>query len=363
MIAVILSKVSEICSAELLEELHVAGTRGVHLIKRLRHHSYSIMEGFGEYPVMKQVFSPWRLLSVSLMAAGIGWIIYLLVTTMEDRSRFAPDSAGWLVVATLLVAVSIGMTVTIFGLFLNANADQSYPARTIAQLHIAGQLLRYLPGRIWGLAFQISSTRGTIPAARLARANMDFMVFSTIGSASVGIALIVYQKSWPWWVATIPVLGGLMILGVLFFGGANRMLLLARRMLPARMARICEQLSMEQPSFLRLAAITAIFLASWLAYLAGWGMLGRVFHAFARADFIALCAYYTLASVIGIMSVVTPAGLGVREAAFVMLAANSADRETVAFFAVFGRVWLMIIEITMLLLITFLFSNKKGGCR
>jgi hypothetical protein len=311
---------------------------------------------------MKLSFSPWKLLSVSLMAAGIGWVVYLLVTTVDDPSRFAPDSAGWLLVATLLVAVSIGMTVIIFGLFLNANADRSYPPGRIAQLHVAGQLLRYLPGRIWGLMFQISTTRGTIPAPRLARANMDFMVFSTIGSTSVGLALLVYQRPWPWWVAAIPALGGLMVLGVVFLGGANRILHLAGRFMPGRVGRICELLAMEQPAFSRLAAITAIFLASWAAYLAGWGMLGHVFHGFAQVDFVAMCAYYTLACVIGILSVLTPAGLGVREAAFVMLAAGSADRETVAFFAVFGRVWLMTVEITILLLVAFFFSGKKEEC-
>jgi hypothetical protein len=311
---------------------------------------------------MKPASFAWKLLSVSLMGAGIGWVVYLLVSTVDDPSRFAPDSAAWLVVATLFVAVSIGMTVVIFGIFLNANADRSYPPRLVAQLHVAGQLLRYLPGRIWGLAFQISTTRGTIPATRLARANMDFMVFSMIGSTAVGLALLAYQRPWPWWGATIPVMGGMIILGGVFLGGANRILLLAGRFMPGRAGKICELLSVGQPTLSRLAAITAIFIASWLAYLAGWSMLGHVFHSFARVDFISLCAYYTLASVIGIISVLTPAGLGVREAAFVMMAAGSADRETVAFFAVFMRVWLMIVEITMLVLVALFFSWKKEEC-
>jgi glycosyltransferase 2 family protein len=180
-----------------------------------------------------------------------------------------------------------------------------------------------------------------------------------IGSTTVGLALLAYQRPWPWWVATIPVIGGAIILGGVFLGGANRILLLAGRFMPERAGRICELLSVGQPTLSRLAAITAIFLASWVAYLAGWSMLGYVFHSFARIDFISLCAYYTLASVIGIMSVLTPAGLGVRETAFVMMAAGSADRETAAFFAVFGRVWLMVVEITLLLLVAFSFSRKK----
>jgi hypothetical protein len=308
---------------------------------------------------MKPASLPWKLLSVALMGIGVGWVVYLLFTTVEDPSRFIPDSIGWLMAATCLVALSIGMMAILFGLFLNSNAGRRYPPRLIAGLHVAGQLLRYLPGRLWGLAFQISAARETIPAIRLARANLDFMVFSVIGSLSVGVFLLAYQGLWPWWTSAIAVTGGVFILGGLFLGGANRILQLAGRFLPEPARRFCELLSMGQLTLPRLAAIMGVFLASWAAYLGGWSLLGLVFHGFAQVDFISLCAYYTLASGIGILSVLTPAGLGVREAAFILLAAGSADRETAAFFAVFGRVWLMLVEILLLSLTALLFIQKK----
>ena len=311
---------------------------------------------------MKWASFRWKLFSVFLMGAGIGWVVYLLASTVGEVSRFVPDSIGWLMVSTFLVALSIGMMVIIFGLFLNSDADRRYPPALIARLHIAGQLLRYLPGRLWGLAFQISTSRETIPAARLARANLDFMIFSVIGSLSIGFVLLAYQGLWPWWTAAIALVGGGLILSGMFLGGAKRILLCVGRCLPGRAQRICELLSMGQPTLARLGAIAAIFIASWAVYLAGWSMLGHVYQSFVRVDFISLCAYYTLASGIGIVSVLTPAGLGVREAAFVILAAGSADRETAAFFAAFGRIWLMIIEITMLVLVSLFFPMKKKDC-
>lgn len=309
---------------------------------------------------MKPASLPWKLLSVALMGAGIGWVVYLLFSTVDDPSRFVPDSTGWLMVATFLVALSIGMTAIIFGLFLNSNAGRSYSPILIARLHVAGQVLRYLPGRLWGLVFQISSTRETIPPTRIARANLDFMVFSVIGNLSVGFVLLAYQGLWPWWTAMIAVVGGGIILSGLLLGGANRILQRAGQFLPERAQRICDLLSMGNTTLTRLAAIMGTFMASWVAYLAGWGLLGLAFRNFAQVDFVSLCAYYTLASGIGILSVLTPAGLGVREAAFVMLAAGSADRETAAFFAVFGRVWLMLVEILLLAFTALFFSQKKG---
>jgi glycosyltransferase 2 family protein len=310
---------------------------------------------------MKSASFPWEFLSVALMAAGIGWVAYLLAATLDDPRRFVPDSGGWLVAATLLVTLSFGMGIVIFGFFLNTNAERRYPPRLIAQLHVAGQLLRYLPGRLWGLAYQISTTRETIPAPILARANIDFMVFSMIGSAAAGFALLAFRKPWPWWMALSPLIGGMVLLAAVFLGGANRILLLAGQFLPRRARNICEAIAAGQPTFPRLVRIMVLFSASWAVYLTGWSLLGCVFHSFAGVDFISLCAYYTLASIIGILSVLTPAGLGVREAAFVMLAGGSADRETVAFFAAFGRIWLMAIEIAMVVLISLFFPWKKAG--
>jgi hypothetical protein len=308
---------------------------------------------------MKRKALRWKLFSIFLMAAGIGWVVYLLASTVDELSRFAPDSIGWLMSASFLVALSIGMMAIIFGLFLNAGADRRYPPALIARLHLAGQLLRYLPGRLWGLAFQISTSRETISAVRLARANLDFMVFSVIGSLSIGFVLLSYQGLWPWWTAATAVAGGGLVLSGMFLGAANWILLRLGRCLPTRAQRMYELHAMGPPPLARLGAIAAVFIASWVVYLAGWSLLGHVFQSLAQVDFIALCAYYTLASGIGIVSLLTPAGLGVREAAFVILAAGSADRETVAFFAAFGRIWLMMIELTMLVLVPIFLPMKK----
>lgn len=320
------------------------------------------MRGLEAHSFVKLKTFSWSLLSVVLMGAGIGWVVYLLAATLDDPLRFVPDSKGWLLAATLLVALSLGMGIIIFGFFLNTHGGRRYPSMLITKLHVAGQLLRYLPGRLWGLAFQISSTHETIPAAILTRANIDFMVFLMIGNTSVALSLLSYRKPWPWWVAIIPVIGGVSVLCGVFLGGANRIMLKMSAFMPRKVRNTCELISVGQPTFFRLVGLMLIFLASWVAYMCGWSLLGCVFHSFAGVDFISLCAYYTLACIIGILSVLTPAGLGVREAVFVMLAAGSTDRETLAFFAVFGRIWLMVIEILMLAVVWFFLPGKKTEC-
>lgn len=304
--------------------------------------------------------TPWRHLSVLLVASGIGWVGYLLVTSFQDSSQLLPDSIGWLSVSTILVALSLAMNILLFGLFLNATGTARYPYSLIVQLQLIGQILRYLPGRIWGIAYQISSTREQIPAVRLARANIDFMVFSLLGSTVIAILLLGYQRQWSWWSLTSIGLGGLLLSMALFLGGANWFLQSVAAFLPKKFKNKFLLLAEGQISLPRLLLGVFLFSISWAIYLLGWTFLGKTFHSFSQVDFISLCAYYTLASVVGLISAITPAGLGVREATFVLLASGSFENEALAFFALFGRLWLLLIEIGLILLAAPFLLITKG---
>lgn len=295
----------------------------------------------------------------ALMMAGLAWVGYLLITTVEDPTRFIPDSMMWLVAATGLVALSMAANIWLFTLFLHAEPKRCYPFRLVAKLSVVGQLLRYLPGRFWGIAYQISAAHEYIPAMRLARANVDLMVFSLFGSAIVALVLLGGQWGWPWGALVSLSALGLILLSGLFLGGANWLLRVFACYLPDKARRVLNELAVGQPTISQLVLIITIFIGGWILYLTAWNLLSLVFHNFSDVNFTVLCAFYTLASVIGIVSTLTPAGLGVREAAFVMLATGSTTQEVVAFFAIFGRIWLMLIEVIMLIIVMAFFSITK----
>lgn len=302
----------------------------------------------------------WRLLSILLMVSGIGWVGYLLVSSFQDPSRFLPDSIGWLSVATILVALSLAMNILLFGLFLNTTGTARYPFSLISQLQLVGQILRYLPGRIWGIAYQISSMREQIPAARLARANLDFMVFSLLGSTVIAVLLLGYQRQWSWWSLTGIGLGGLLFTMGLFLGGTNWFIHSGAALLPDRLKNKLLLLTEGKIPLPKLLLAVLLFSISWVLYLLGWTLLGKIFYSFSKVDFVSLCAYYSLASVAGLVSAVTPAGLGVRESVFVLLASGRLGNEAVAFFALFGRLWLLLIEIGLILLAAPFLLITKG---
>jgi hypothetical protein len=61
---------------------------------------------------------------------------------------------------------------------------------------------------------------------------------------------------------------------------------------------------------------------------------------------LALAASYVLAWAAGIAAIVTPGGLGVREAVFVLLSPPGVAREAVALLAVFMRAWFLFADVS-----------------
>ncbi len=279
------------------------------------------------------------------MGAGLSWVIYLFVLSLDSSSRFWPQNTHAFVWSILLILMSLASNGLLFYWLLSADKTQNIPFMTSIRLNIAGQLLRYLPGRIWGVVYQIANSKGRISASCIARANIELMVFGLV--SNIGIALVVLgalAKPIQWqWLA----LGLLFFIFVafLFLAGARCLARHFSRYLPSKVGGILVLMTAYPLTPSRFFAIQMVFFLSWILYLLGWQLLSVVFPGFSQTDFAALAVYYTLASAIGVLSFVTPAGLGVREATFLLLASASAGQEAAVFFAIFGRFWLMFGEL------------------
>ncbi len=282
-----------------------------------------------------------------LMIAGLGWASYLLLTTIEHPADLIPGQWQWLVLATFFLGLSLITNLALFHLFLSMQKPVTLAMS--ARLHLVGQLLRYLPGRIWGVVYQIGLTRDNLSTPIIVRTNLDMMMFLLIGNTVVAITLIGYRSGWPVLLSAGIVLTGFSIVGFVFLGGANRLLRLTASILPGQISRLLQALAETKADPIRLLVVSGWFAAGWLLYLIAWQMIAQAYPIYAEVDFVNLCALYTLASIIGIVSAITPAGLGVREAAFVILAGARAQTDVIGFIAVFGRVWLLTVEIFLML--------------
>ncbi len=292
-----------------------------------------------------------RSLSFLLILGGIGWTFYLTATSIAEPSSYIPSSWSWLAVATLLVTGSLALNAVIFWLLLSETAPQRISLGMAARLHLVGQVVRYLPGRFWGVVYQVGAARDSIGAAAITRANIELMLFSLCGNLVVAGVILGVRGSLGLAWATGLVALGLIGLFALLSGTLGRLWRLGamRLPMPTRIRGFLAALTANGPASLKMvAAVAAVFLLSWAWYVAAWLTLGRAFLVLADADLAALCALYTAAWMIGFVSALTPAGLGVREAAFLFLAQGEATSGVAAFIAIFVRVWLMVADLLLL---------------
>lgn len=294
------------------------------------------------------------------MSAGLGWVVYLLVTTLDHPAQFIPGDRSWLVVATLFLTASMTTNIFVFHVFMSMQTDPPCKPSLSAQLFLTGQLLRYLPGRIWGIIYQVGVTQNKVPATQIVRVNIDMMVFMLIGNSLTAFLLLGHRLHWPSVPLVMTAICGILVLGILFSGGANWLIRLPVNRVPQKIGKLLRALSETRADPVALALALGFFALGWAFYVTAWNLLAKAYPVFLEVDFVALCAFYTLASIIGILSAITPAGLGVREAAFVVLASASADLEVLAFFAVFGRIWFLAVELGLLLIFLGFLVTKTG---
>jgi glycosyltransferase 2 family protein len=299
-----------------------------------------------------------RLLSYLIMLCGLAWVASILLGTADEPLHLMPASGGWLGVATVLLFLSLLPNGLIYYIFLHVGNEQRLPLARVLQLHYAAQLLRYLPGRIWGIVFQIGAARGEIAPLRIARANMDWMILALFGSSGVAFVLLFIFLE-PHAVLLLLALLSLAFTALLLGGGAGRLLQLPGWLLPRRFKRALSSLATHRlaPSQILLALLILLF--TWLPYLGSWLLLVHVFPLFTAVDLIVLCAWYTLASVIGILSALTPAGLGVREALFIWLATAEGSAEAIAFIALFARIWLIVADLMLMLVAALILFSAR----
>ncbi len=116
-------------------------------------------------------------------------------------------------------------------------------------------------------------------------------------------------------------------------------------------------------SFGRILTIIGLYLAMWLAQGIGCFLLISSFYPLAISKLPIVIGGYALAWILGFLSFVTPAGLGVREG-ILTFALRFAMPEPVAIIAaLLARVWITITEALVAVVMVFFIRRKKQEAR
>ncbi len=317
-------------------------------------------------PEIKQTRSRFsKILSYFFIFAGFLWLGWLLAQDSLGLMNLLQDANWqWVAISFLLGGLSILPNGIVFHILLREQKTlaHSVSLRYSMQLMFVGQMIRHLPGRFWGLAYQINQSRAQIHPLTLIKVNLDFtLIYLGFNIFVPLVILLSYQFG--------HFLSGLLLFlsGSAFFifwlrlNWVYSFFQFLRRFIPYRLEnRLNQYFSMEfahQYSWLGAAQIWLIVCFSWVIYLLAWQTFSCIFPSLVVENMFVLCATYSLAWVVGFLSMVTPAGLGIREAVFLFLSGNMINETNMAFLALFARVWLLALD---LLIFLFVFTINKG---
>ena len=284
-----------------------------------------------------------RWLNVLGGALFIGALVYLVTTLRVDAAGLVRSAAavGWLPVAA---AIALGIPTLLFqagyhALLLERLSGVRGQRGAVVAAYLQGQVVRYLPGKVWGMLFQSQRLSGTHAPRYVVVANLWQTVMSALLSAGVVASVIAGVWIHPGWL--LGLLPALVLVEWMhrrpFVEGL--ILRLLARWLPGTA-------SVEGvPAVPRLPwRGTALLVAEWLTYLAGFCVMLQGVAGVAQSALLGV--WYAGASLLALAAVAVPAGIAVREAIFLAVPDTvGLDAATLLTTAVLARVVQVVAEL------------------
>ena len=289
------------------------------------------------------------------------WIVLLVFREQPmEMNVYAPRSWLWLWASILTWTFATFHSAWVFQALLESQIASTIRFSYAARLLFVGQIIRHLPGRFWGLVYQLGEAGEKLPARILLRTNVDFMLLSLFFAIIIPLVVLLYFHFG---------LGEALILG----GGTLWIMiwLMKRDYLGMGLAILGRWLPESLSSYIiadvgsfpvwKIIRICSYFLSQWFFYLLAWYLLGKALPGLENAPMLLLCAFYFIAWAIGFLSLITPSGIGVREAVFVFMSFSLIDPATLSYLAIFARIWMLLTDIILFAVFFFIRPSFNTG--
>lgn len=256
----------------------------------------------------------------------------------EVRADLSRVSAGAVVAATALGMASLGFTLVGWRALLADLGSPLHVAPASGVLFI-GQLGKYLPGTVWSVVAQAEvASRLGVPRRTSAVAGLLSVAMSALAGLTVGVVAL------PGLLAAGGGPAYLLLLLLLPVGAV----VLHPRVLNAlldRALRLVRREPLDRPLSGRAIATTTV------AYVLAWITLGLHFLVLVIAlggdgDALLPAVFgYALAAAVGMIVIIAPAGVGVREAVLVFLLADHLPQSAPLVAALLSRFILLVCDV------------------
>lgn len=283
---------------------------------------------------------PWFAMLSLLSLLWVGWILW--EAWPQAQAALRHFDGRWLGLTLLGATVGGYWAFEVFYVLFRLGVGSVYSKKELAHLFFVGQLMKHLPGRMWGIAYQAAQTAHASLGQWLG-VNVAYMLLTMFFSVWVAMVFLLYFVSAAWFAAAL--LGGMGLYFALWSGRSLAALqaLLARLYLTKPRQWLDALTVYARSSAAPKWRIMVAAVASWSCYYLAWGAFGDAWPGLGFVGGLQLCALYTLAWFVGYLAFVFPSGAGVRELAFLYFAKDFPP-DALAAMVVFGRLVLLLAD-------------------
>ncbi len=286
---------------------------------------------------------PWFAALSLLSLLWVGWILWEAWPQAQTAMRHF--DGRWLGLTLLGTTLGSYLAFEMFYGLFRLGVGPMHSKKELAHLYFVAQLMKHLPGRVWGIAYQAAQTAQASLGQWLG-VNVAYMLLTMFFSVWVALVFLLYFVSAAWFSAVL--VGGLS----LYFALWNDRSFAALQALLARLPLIQPRQWLDELAVYARSGsapkwrIMVAAVASWSCYYLAWGTFGHAWPGLGFLGGLQLCALYTLAWFIGYLAFVFPSGAGVRELTFLYFAKDFPP-DALAAMVVFGRLVLLLADVVL----------------
>jgi hypothetical protein len=249
-----------------------------------------------------------------------------------------------------VAAFSLSIIIGIFGNFITSALFQQLLAKydittsyaTACQLFFFAQVTKYIPGKIWVIWYQTNVLKTVGATQALIFTNLDLMGVLLLHTTVLTLSLLILNYN--------PLLSLLFFsLGLIGCSVAARFCYIFQiiELLLSRCVQIRQKVGRCHAHF-TFSQFTWFYILFSMTYVSSQLIMLNAVFGFSLAESSNYIAYLGLAWVAGVLSIIVPGGMGVKEFFFIFFAHLSNQNislDTLTAIAVIARFWLILQEI------------------
>lgn len=279
-----------------------------------------------------------------LFFVGLLFFISLVVQSWNEVQNILQTLIWPLFLVSVCIALldNVLLSFLFKDLIAKYNFQIDYPH--VGQMYFYGQMAKYIPGQLWSVLFHATFLKRRDATSAMLFANLDLMGVSIIRGGTIALALILFYHQ-----AHLAVI--VFLVGSLAFWYFSKSCWIVRVF--HFVTRHFESLS-DNISACTMCKnnrnILLINASIWITYMVANFLFMKASFNLSVEEAAPYIAYFALAWIVGTVSFFVPAGIGVREIAFVYLVNTMGGRqgtsiESLTAVAVVYRFWLTLMEL------------------